>query len=104
MWAVASALEITGTAGLRVQVKHFLARLLISIGFGDVPISVPVGRLMHPYPCPAGLLPAGMRVFYTRCHLYCCGRLGGYLVGGHQLVFVFRVFFSLHYLLFLTYF
>jgi hypothetical protein len=66
---VGSALGIAGTVGLRVRAEHFLARQLISIGFGDVPTSEPAGKLTHPYPCPVSLLPAGMRVFCTRCHL-----------------------------------
>jgi len=43
-------------AGLRVY-------RTISIGFGDVPASVPAGKLMCMYPCLGGQLPVGMRVF-----------------------------------------
>ena len=64
------ALGVTGMVGLWVWVAYFLTCQLISVGFGDVPVSVPEGRLIHLYPCPAGLLPVGMQIFCTCCHLY----------------------------------
>jgi len=59
---VSSALGITGKAGLRVWIEYFLGCHLISVQFEDVSASVLMGRLTHPYPCLAGLLPMGMRV------------------------------------------
>jgi len=53
-----------------VRVGYFFARYQISIGLIVVPASVPAGTVWRPYPCPSGFLPAGFRVFSTRCHLY----------------------------------
>jgi len=56
-------------AGLRMRVGYFFTRHQISIGFTAVPAPMPVVTVWRPYPRPSGLLPAGLRVFSTRCHL-----------------------------------
>jgi hypothetical protein len=58
-----------------VRVGYFFARYQISIGLIVVPASVPADTVWRPYPHPSGFLPAGLRVFSTRCHLYAqCSR------------------------------
>jgi hypothetical protein len=54
-------------AGLRVQIGYFFTRYQISIGWIVVPALVPT--VFCPYPHPSGLLPVGLRIFFTRCHL-----------------------------------
>ena len=58
-----------GISGLRVRVGYFFARYQISVGLTAVPTPMPVGTVRRPYSCPSGLLPMGLRVFSTRCHL-----------------------------------
>jgi hypothetical protein len=68
-WSTLSLIG-AGLSGLRVRIGYFFARHQISIGLIVVPASVPTGAVWHPYPHLSGLLPAGLRIFFTRCHLY----------------------------------